>query len=327
MNRKIVIAVSAIVVVVLVIGGYFLFRPSPASEDVLKIGVLRHESSLPIYIADELGLFESHGLRVELVEVPPGDHMPALLSERVDILSPTSFTVLFGVMYEHPGAVYAVFPGAEVLDGPTVYGFVVRQDFPGTGLNDLRNRTVMAINPYTQVNIQTILSSAGIPREEWPEIRVATREAALGAVADGTAQGAIMDQPALAVALASGDYRLLEANPRARHIGSPYWSGSGAVTQERWSERRDAFMRLMSATDEALAHIQVDSDAAHRVLAKRLGIAEDVASQMGGYYFPKSNEAVPLDGIRATVDALVSAGLLAERIDLTEFFPPSVYGR
>lgn len=185
----------------------------------------------------------------------------------------------------------------------------------------------MAINPYTQVNIRTILTSAGIPRNEWPEIRVASREAALGAVADGTAQAAIMDQPALAVALASGDYRLLEANPRARHIGSPYWSGAGAVTRERWNERHDDLVRVMEAVDDALARIQADPESAHRVLAKRLGIDEKVASQMGGYYFPRSNEVVPLEGIGATVDALVSAGLLDEQIDLSDFFPPGLYGR
>jgi ABC-type nitrate/sulfonate/bicarbonate transport system substrate-binding protein len=327
MNRRFAIAISAVVLIGLVIAGYFLFRPTSAEDDVVRIGVLRHESSLPIYIADEFGLFEAHDVQVELVELPPGDHMPALLSGRVDILSPTSFPVLFGVMHQHPGTVYAVWPGAEVLEGPTVYGFVVRNDSTGTSISDLRGRTVMAINTYTQINIQTILTSAGIPRDEWPEIRVANREAALGAVADGTAQAAIMDQPGLAVALASGDYRLLEANPRARHIGSPYWSGAGAVTQERWSERRDDLMRVMEAIDDALQRIKSEPEAAHRVLSRRLGIDERVASQMGGYYFPKSNEAVPLDGIRATVNALVLAGLLPERIDLSNFFPPGLYGR
>lgn len=326
MRRRTVLVGAGVLLLLLLIGGYFAFRQDITNAGVVRIGVLKHESSLPIYIADEFGLFKAKGIDVEIVEVPPGDHMPALLSGRVDILSPTSFPVLFGVMHQHPSTVYAVFPGAEVLDGPTVYALVVRKDFVGTGVRDLRRAVIMAINPYTQVNIQTILTSAGIPRDEWPEIRVANREVALKAVSDGTAAAAIMDQPATAVALASGDYRLLEANPRARYIGSPYWSGAGAVILDRWQARREDFKRLMSAIDDALDRIRSDPDGAHRVLARRLGLDESVASQMGGYYFPKSDEAVPLDGIRATVDALVKAGLLPEPISLDTFFPPGVYG-
>lgn len=325
MGKRIGLGVG-IFLLVLLIGGYFAFRQGDKSAGVLRIGVLKHESSLPVYIADDLGLFVAKGLHVEIVEVPPGDHMPALLSGRVEILSPTSFPLLFGVMQQHPGSIYAVFPGAEVLDGPTVYAFVVRRDFGGTGVADLRKAVVMAINPYTQVNIQTILTAAGIPREEWPEIRVASREGALKAVSDETAAAAIMDQPATAVALASGEYRVLESNPRARHIGSPYWSGAGAVLQDSWRSRRDDFHRVMRAIDDALDFIRLDPERAHRILAQRLGLDEALASQMGGYYFPKSSEAVPLDGIRATVEALVKADLLREAISLDTFFPPGVYG-
>jgi len=326
MRRPAVFAVIAGVLLVLIIGGYFTSQKQPTPAATLRIGVLKHESSLPMYIAEEFGLFTSHGVQVELVELPPGDHMPALLSGRVDILSPTSFPVLFGVMQQHPGTVYAVFPGAEVLGGPTVYALVVRKDFAGSGLQDLRRKAVMAINPYTQVNIQTILHAAGIPRPEWPEIRVASRDVALLAVSEGTAVAAIMDQPATAIAIASGDYRLLEANPRARHIGSPYWSGAGAVLRDQWNARQDSYGRMMSAIDDALTRIQADPVAAHRVLARRLGLDERVASEMGGYHFPKSTESVPLDGIQATIVALVDAGLLPAPIAMEGFFPPGTYG-
>ncbi|MBI5557631.1 MAG: ABC transporter substrate-binding protein [Deltaproteobacteria bacterium] len=319
--------ISGAVVLLILVTVIFL-RPnqseSPPPE--LKVGVLKHESSLPIYVADELGLFAHAGISVQLVEVPPGDHMPALISKRVDILSPTSFPVLFGVMGKNPGLLYAVFPGAEVANGPTVYGFIVSKDSRASGLNDLRGKVLMSINPYTKMNIQTILSSAGIPKEEWPEIKVAARETALKAISDGQADAAIMDQPALAVAVASGDYRLLEANPRAKYIGTPYWSGSGAVLTQNWRDKKASFAKLMYAIDEAIKEINRDPNAAHKILAKRLGLDQGIANQMGGYYFPTSIETVDLAGIEATVGALVNAGLLDQPIGLKGFFPPSTYG-
>lgn len=315
-------------IVAIVIVAVVLLRPSqqaaPPAE--LKIGVLKHESSLPIYLADELGLFAKVGLSVQLLEVPPGDHMPALISKRVDILSPTSFPVLFGVMLKNPGLLHAVFPGAEVADGPTVYGFVVSNESAASSLDDLRGKVVMAINPYTKINIQTILSSAGMPKDEWPKIKVAAREASLNAVSGGQADAAIMDQPALAVAIASGDYKLLEANPRAKYIGSPYWSGSGAVLTQHWQENKASFAKLMAAIDDALAEVERDPKEAHRILAKRLGLDQSIADQMGGYYFPKATDTVDIAGIQATVDALVEAGLMEKAISMEGFFPLQTYG-
>jgi len=317
-----------IAVLVMTIVAIIVLRPKPPDSPpaTIKIGVLKHESSLPIYLADELGLFSQSEFSVELVEVPPGDHMPALISRRVDILSPTSFPVLFGVMLKNPGLLHAVFPGAEIKGGPTVYGFVVGVSSTASSLADLKGKIVMAINPYTKMNIQTILSSAGMPKDAWPVIKVAAREAALQAVSNGQADAAIMDQPALAVAISSGEYKLLEANPRAKHIGSPYWSGSGAVLAEHWKSKADVFAKLMEAIDAALVEISRDPDEAHRILAKRMGLDQSIADQMGGYYFPKSSDNVDMAGINATVQALVDAGLLNKPINLTGFFPAHTYG-
>ncbi len=313
--------------VTLVVVLFLVFRPHrPTPVALIRVGILKHESSLPMYIAEEAGYFKNHGVQVQLVELPPGDHMPALIADRVDILSPTSFPTLFGVMAQDQNLLYAVFPGAEVTDGPTVYGLIVKADFRGQSIKDIHGGIIMAINPFTKVNIQTILNSAGIPQNNWPEIRVASREAALQAVNDGTAIAAIMDQPALATALASPSYRLLEKNPRAKYIGSPYWSGAGAVKRQIWNARRGDFEKLMAGIDDAVRSIRQDPNAAHRILASRLGLQPEIADQIGGYYFPLTNEPVPQDGIKKTVDALRAASLLNSPLSLTSFFPPGTYG-
>jgi ABC-type nitrate/sulfonate/bicarbonate transport system substrate-binding protein len=326
-KRGFLFFVSIVLLVGVGLIAYFVFhKPTSTNVGEISIGILRHESSLPFYVADELGLFKKYGLNVKLIELPPGDHMPALLSNRVDIISPTSFPVLFGVMLQHPGFLYAVFPGAELSEGPVVYGIVTRKDFKGHTIHDLRGSVMMAINPFTQVNIKTIFSSARIPEKQWPEIRVASRDVALKAVTDGTAAATIMDQPSLAVAIATGDFRLLEANPRAKYIGSPYWSGAGAVFRQQWNDKRSEYTKLMMAIDEANKVIRRDTLTAHKILAKRLGLSLEIAAQCGGYYYPLSSETVPKEGIQKTVEALVEAGLLEKTISLDNFFPNGFYG-
>lgn len=292
----------------------------------LRIGILKHESSLPFYIAENAGLFKQHGLNVSLVELPPGDHLPAMLADRVDAISPTSFPTLFGVMVQHTNLLYVLFPGAEVSDGQTVYGLIVRSNSTAQTVKDIHGGVVMAINPYTKLSIQMILNTAGVPKESWPDIRVATREVAVQAVSDGTAAAAIMDQPALAVALNSGGFKLLESNPRAKYVGSPYWSGAGAVKREVWTPRKDEFSRLLAALDEAITMIRKDPHKAHEILAARLGLSQDIADQCGGYYFPLSTEPVDKAGIQKTVEALRSANLLEGPLSLDNLFPPGLYG-
>lgn len=327
-RRRLFVCLATIIVAFLAIVLYIVLRGGgPTQSGTIRVGILKHESALPFYVGKELGFFVKNGINVEFVELPPGDHMPALLADRVDIITPTSFTVLFGVMNQHPTLLYAVFPGAEVADGPPVYGLVVRNDFSGTGIKDLLGGVVMAINPYTQVNVQTIFSSAGFPKDKWPQIKVAAREAALAAVSDGKAAAAIMDQPALAVALVSGKFKLLESNPRARHIGSPYWSGSGAVKRSKWEKRHGDLQKLMKGYDDALLWIRSHDKEAHIILAESLGLDPNVAGLCGGYYFPLSSETVPTDGIRDTSDALVKAGLLKEPVSMLSFFPPLLHGQ
>lgn len=295
-------------------------------DKVIKIGILKHESSLPFYIAAKNNLFKKYGLNVEIKELPPGDHMPALLSDRVDIISPTSFPVLFGIMIQHPKILYSVFPGAETLEGQTVYGIIVGSNSSSSSIRDLIGGTIIAINPYTKINIQMILNSAGILNDDWPEIRVANRESALQAIDNGKANAAILDQPALAKALSTGRYKLIEKNPRAKFIGSPYWSGSGAVKQTVWISRIEEFKKLMNVIDDAVTIIRSDSIGSHKILLEELELEPEIANQCGGYYFPFSYEYVPKGGILNTIDALFSANLISEKLNIDSFFPSGLYG-
>jgi ABC-type nitrate/sulfonate/bicarbonate transport system substrate-binding protein len=297
------------------------------SSKPIRIGVLKHESALPFYVADETGIFKKHGLEVTLVELPPGDHMPALLADRVDILSPTSFPTLFGVMLHHANLLYSVFPGAEVTGGPTVYGFVVPANSTAQSIKDISSGTIVAINPFTKVNVEMILNAAGVAKNKRPGIVVATRDAALQALLENKAAVAILDQPALAVALESKQFRLLESNPRARYVGSPYWSGAGAVKREVWMANKADFEQLIQAIDDAVSLIKSDSLRAHQILASRLSLKPEIASQIGGYYFPLSTEKVNKEGIVKTAEALKSAGLIEDDVPVLNLFPPGLYGQ
>lgn len=300
--------------------------PLDTDKETIRIGILKHESSLPIYLADELNIFQKHGLKIKLIELPAGDHLPALISDRVDLISATSFPVLYGVLENHPGLLYAIMPGAEVTEGETLYGIVTRSDFEGKDIHSLKNKKILAINPFTKMNLHNILINIGVKDHEISEIKMANRDAALAAVLDGkNADACIMDQPALAIALNSGNFKLLESNPRAKYISNPYWSGSGAIKKEIWNKDPEKYTIFLQAIDEAILYSRMHSQEAHKILAKRLGLSENIAAEMGGYYFPTLYEEIPLKQMNKTIEALINANLLTKRIDLMNLFPENSY--
>ncbi|NTW31959.1 MAG: ABC transporter substrate-binding protein [Bacteroidetes bacterium] len=322
--KKILIGITiALVVIVAVV----LTRPQQqqVATTKIKIGVLKHESSLPIYLAEKLGYFKKYKLDVEIIELPPGDHLPALISNRVDIISPTSFPMLLGAIENNPGLLYAIIPGAEINGGETVYGIVTKKDFKGNDITSLKSKIIFAINPYTKVNLLNILKKLNFKDNEIKEIKVSNRDAALSAVLRGDADACILDQPSLAIAINTGKFSLLESNPRAKYLGTPYWSGSGAVKREVWNKKKDQFNKLLEALDEAIAYSKNNKKESQLILAKTLGIDPAVATHMGGYYFPLSKEKVDLNGIQNTVNALINADLMKKSIDLSTLFPPTYY--
>lgn len=67
-NKRTIIIALAVAVVVLVAGVMLAMSPKDGDQVRLRIGVLPVIDTLPLYVADDLGLFEEQGLDVELVE-------------------------------------------------------------------------------------------------------------------------------------------------------------------------------------------------------------------------------------------------------------------
>jgi len=327
MNKKILIAIGVMTALSVVLFIALFIGKRETDTDVIRIGILKHESSLPIYVADELKIFEKYNVSVRLVELPPGDHMPALLSDRVDLISATSFPVLFGVLENNPELLYAIMPGAEIVEGETVYGIITKADFKGDDIYSLKNKKILAINPYTKVSLLNILKNINFSDSEIKDVNIANKDAALAAVLDNSADACIMDQPPLAIAINSQKFKLLEPNPRAKYISNPYWSGSGAIKKETWDKNSQLYLNFLKAIDEAALYARNNSVEAHKILAKRLDIDENIALEMGGYYFPTIQEYVDKAELKNTISALINAGLLKNDIDLLHIFPDNLYSK
>jgi len=74
-----------VLIAALAVALFFIFRPQkPTPLGVIRVGILKHESSLPMYIAEELGYFKNHGVEVQLVEPDPGVMTCGVNDDRVN---------------------------------------------------------------------------------------------------------------------------------------------------------------------------------------------------------------------------------------------------
>jgi NitT/TauT family transport system substrate-binding protein len=129
--------IIGIVIVVLVIGGYFIFSGDGefAGEiESLRLGVYEGEFSSLIFIADEKGFFEDYGLDVDMKKYDSGvKPMQALLGGEVDVVTSGEFVAVNFISGNDNIRVFSVIDEADAIELIVKKDRVSRiEDLPGS---------------------------------------------------------------------------------------------------------------------------------------------------------------------------------------------------
>ncbi|MCJ7546009.1 MAG: ABC transporter substrate-binding protein, partial [Deltaproteobacteria bacterium] len=125
------------VALVLIVG---VSLPAGATEPV-KIGYLRITTSLATFVAQDKGLFEQEGLKVELIPFDSGTAITdALIAGRIDVIGSNAITG-FWFVAQAAADRFKIFLtyGTPSLENPTFVA-IVKKDSPLKGLKDLKGK-------------------------------------------------------------------------------------------------------------------------------------------------------------------------------------------
>ena len=282
MPKKAWIGIALGGVVVLAFGVSFLLRHRPQQAERVKLVLAFRPTvvvDLALLRAVESGEFANAGIDVTLKPYGRADLLfAALQSNEIQGSAGVPLEPLLGMAtkgdYPYRGYLVWYFDGTNPYDG-----FLVPKDSPINSLADLDGRAVGS-HPSRQVKY---FVSRMLPHATIQEYNPATP---LLAVMSGDQAAAYVLEPAISLALASGEYRLIEACAISRQVfGGARVPAALSLLSSTWIDEHPthaaAFVRIARAAHEReLRHHDTAADVALLGRREYGGYSADVASRV-----------------------------------------------
>lgn len=299
----------------------------------VTIGYSRLRISLPLFVAQERGIFQRHGIRATLTAYDTAQPMmQALVEGRVSVAGYTALPITFGGMLRSRTPL--LFVTANVEDQGHRISYLLRrrpdagQTSPIRTIADLRGRRI-GILPTSAYRawLEAILDANGVRASE---VTVQPIEPMLEASAlqSGGVDALFTNDPAATAAIARGIAEpVTDFVEVPRYLGEPFLFGSFNVRKDWADAHPQAYQRLAAALDEAVAYVNTHQDEARRDLARYLPEAfrAHVSRYPDARYLPTS-EVREDDFARAAAE-YHRRGIIPQPIDLAGLVRTRAAGR
>jgi NitT/TauT family transport system substrate-binding protein len=242
---------------------------SPPLRKVRMAFTSLSSSMCPPWIAREAGIFNKHGLDVEVIATPTGvEGMNALIAGEVQFLQISGGTTAS-----------AALGGADVIVVGTTLESLVQQLIARPEVEkaeQLKGRTLGITRFGTSIDVGARLALRHfglVPEKDVAIVQVGGMESMVAALQGNRIQAGILSYPAITQALKLGHHALLDVAA----LGIPY-AFTGITTRGRLiREDADLVRRYVTAQTEAIARAKRDKTFALKVMGKYLRTANPAA--------------------------------------------------
>lgn len=239
-----------------------------SESDTLVVGYSALRISLPVFVAQEQGIFREHDLDVELRRYETAQPLvEEVLDGRVLAGGFAALPIVFTAAARDESEVHLALAMIEDRDHPVSYLLRRRGDPAIASVTDLRGRRV-GILPTVAYRrwLEAILRDASVDPAEVRIIPLAPPQQT-AALENGGVDALFTNDPMATAVLAAGvGERLGPEAPVPAATGAPLVFGSFLMHPRLRRERPDTARRLLAALDEAAALIEADQDAARRAM-------------------------------------------------------------
>jgi NitT/TauT family transport system substrate-binding protein len=273
----------------------------------------------PPWIAREAGIFNKHGLDVEVIATPTGvEGMNALIAGEVQFLQISGGTTAS-----------AALGGADVMVVGTTLDSLVQNLIARPEIekpDQLRGKALGITRFGTSIDVGARLALrhfALVPEKDVAIVQVGGMESMVAALQANRIQAGILSYPAITQALKLGHRPLLDI----ASLGIPY-AFTGMTTRGRLiREDSDLVRRYMMAQTEAIARAKRDKSLALKVMGKYLRTANPAAlAESYEIDVQKHMLKVPLttvEAMKSVLDDLAGRIPKAKDTDPRKFFDDS----
>lgn len=290
---------------------------APPRERV-EIGYAALRISLPIFVAEEHGIFARHGLDVTLKRYETAQPLvEEALDGRIVAGGYAALPILFTAASRGTARLRLVTLMVEDAEHPVTYLLKRRGDASLTRVADLGGKRV-GILPTTAYRhwLDALLVHAGVDPTTVRAVPLAPAQEA-AALAGGGVDALLTNDPMATAALASGVAEQLgESAPVPAALGGRVLFGAFVLSPPFVAEHPTATAAIVASLDEAIAAIEHDQASARRAMIPYARESERgfVDRYPPARYLP--SRSVDDAVLAAEVDAELRLGLLDARVDV-----------
>ncbi len=263
----------------------------------MRVGVIPALQALPVFVAKDQGLFEKHGVDVELVMFSSaGDKDIALISNAIDgyfgdLLTPITLRgngrdiVIAAINY-------------DTREDRRMFGLLVKPDSTVQSLADLAGKPIaVSSNSVVQYVADRLMRSAGVPEEKIQFIEAKNIGLRMQMLLAGQVEAAVLPEPLVSAAIAK------EAKLIADDAGFDTSQTVFAFHKKYLASHGNQVRKFFQAVNEAAQLIASDRDLAVKAMAQHVRLPVTLAKSYPPPVF-KNVRAPDKKAVQAIVDWL-----------------------
>jgi NitT/TauT family transport system substrate-binding protein len=300
------------------------------AADTVKVGVFPVSSSLPYFVARDLGYFQELNIDPETIVLMGGPlNVAALITNQIEVsVVLVTLEGLNANLKKRGVAMYVAMNGQNATH--RMEQFVVRSGLADkvTSLKDFKGLKLMsAPGPANLNTAKGILAKVGLKDSDYTIDQLDMGQH-INAMKAGTFDGGYTLEPNATVMNQLGFAKTVEAGVIAKYVlgdpeADPFAAGC-AFSSEFIGKRPDVARRFAQAWAKALVLIKNDPQEARKHLLKNTMTPENVVDTipMLGYVMVKDMSPKQIDDLQTFADFGHDVGVVPEKVDVRKYLQP-----
>jgi len=290
------------------------------TPDKVKIGYSQLRISLPVFVAEEKGIFKENGLDVELEMFDTAQPlMDALCGGKLDVAGYTAFPIIFSAQLRSKTDLYYA---TAIMENDThpISMFMVKKDSSIGSIKDLKGKKIGILPTLAyKVWLELILKENGISPEEVTIQNVAPAMTP-STLESGAVDAMFTNDPAVTTTIQKSIGKLLYEGAAVPQYmkWSPFPFGSFNMTKDFVDKNPEAAQKIVKSLDEAIDFINSNQQDAKKIMAKYLPDAQkSFVESYPDTMFVKSTEFKP-EELTKVANSYKEQGIISETLDLSK---------
>jgi NitT/TauT family transport system substrate-binding protein len=311
-----------------IVGAVVSAPPAAAqTPDEVKVGVFPISSSLPYFVAIELGYFKALNIEPETIKLMGGPpNVAALITNQIEVSAVLVTLEGLNADVKKPGVAQYIAMHSQ----NTTYKmeqFVVREGLIDKvkSLKDFKGLKLMsAPGPANLNTAKGILAKVGLKDGDYTIDQLDMGQH-VNAMKAGTFDGGYTLEPSATIMHNLGIAKTVEAGVIAKYVlGDPQadaYAAGCAFSTDFIEKRPDVAKRFAEAWAKAVDYIKKNPDAARKYLAKNTMTPDNVVDTvpMLGYIMTKDMSAKQLGYLQKFADFGTDIGVVPEKVDVKKY--------